>query len=489
MKNLIFTTILILFSVLTFAQNWSPIRVNQKMNYQHSDSSYISHTIWVDSSLVEGNDSVFFTNKIVIDVPGNPEIVLRNQPQFLGEFLVKQQFGFYLIGQPYNFTIYASGDLGDSWSFSGISGISAEVTSLTTENIFGVTDSVKVISLSDGNEIKLSKNFGILKFPDFENVGYFEITGIQGTAYGESVPGILDIYDFEIGDVYQSFYDYSTVNSGSSYDFRYKKTVINKQQFEDSTQYEFHVLRHKREYWANNTTHHYYANYYEDLIIKNDPVNRENKFNHQLDIIEDTYVWIGTMELFTYCRINPDENGMIVKAFGDPEEDNDIQYLYFALEENTDTLYKIEDSELVDGYQGFTFMNGLGLTYSYSEEFWETYIENYLEGYVKDGDTVGIITPDSVLLAVSIEENNVQEETFEIYPNPASEILHIKTGKSQIEHFDFELRNSLGEVVQKVNNIIAADPVIRIEGLKSGIYFYTAIKDFQILAKGKVLIR
>jgi hypothetical protein len=487
MKNLIFTPILILISISTFAQNWSPIRVNQKMNYQHSDSSYISHTIWVDSAGNTFEDSTFFLNLVVKDIPDNPEIVLRNQPQFLGQIMIKDVMGNYFFIAPMYYCILTSALIGESWVFDLDNNVYATLNDITEEEIFGVLDSVKMIELSDGNEILLSKNFGFLKFPDFEYGGYFELVGIQDTEYGQSVPGILDIYNFEIGEIYQTFYDYSTVNSGSSYDFRYKKTVVNKQQFEDSIQYEFHVLRHKREYWANNTTHHYYANYYEDLTIKNDPANRENKFNKQLDIIEDTYVWIGTMELFTYCRIYPDENVMIVKAFGDPQEDNDLEYLYFALDADSDTLYKLEDSEMVDGYQGFTFINGLGLSYTYSEEFWETYIDYYLEGYVKDGDTVGIITPDSVLLAVGISNQKIQNYQIAIYPNPASADLNINIDSFQKANYQFELRNSLGQLIRQIE-INSPESTIRIDDLQSGLYFYSIKNNSQIVRKNKLII-
>lgn len=487
MKN--FTTIpLALFiSIAAIAQDWSPIRVNQKMNYQHSDSAYISHTIWVDSAGNTFEDSTFFLNLVVKDFPDNPEIVLRNQPQFFGIIINKDVLGNYFFIEPMNYCLLSSASVGESWLFDINNSVIATLTDIMEQEIFGVTDSVKTIELSDGNEILISKNFGILQFPDFENGGSFELVGIQDTEYGESVPGTLEIYNFEIGEIYQTFFDYSTVNSGSSFDYTYKKTVVNKQQFEDSIQYEFHVLRHKREYWANNTTHHYYANYYEDLTIKNDPANHENKFNKQLDIIEDTYVWIGTMELFAYCRIYPDENGMIVKAFGDPQEDNNLEYLYFALDADSDTLYKLEDSEMVDGYQGFTFINGLGLSYTYSEEFWETYIEYYLEGYVKDGDTVGIISPDTSFTTGI--RSNIVYNNIDITPNPANDKITILNLPDALANgFSIQLFNLEGKAV-KTFNLSDQSKTFSVADLNPGLYIYTITQNQEIINRGKLIIQ
>ncbi len=174
MKRLI-VIISIIFKGSLSAQNWSPILVDEKMNFQHSDSSYISHTIWADSAETVGADVIYHLNRIVKDVPDNPEIVLRNQPQFLLKEMTKQEAGIYIFDYPDEFTIKALADIGETWMFSEQMNITAEVTSAYQENIFGTSDSLKVISLSDGNEIRLSKNFGILKFPDFENGGGYDL--------------------------------------------------------------------------------------------------------------------------------------------------------------------------------------------------------------------------------------------------------------------------------------------------------------------------
>lgn len=64
----IFLVFPILFlSLNSYSQNWAPISLNDKYNYQVDSASYISNTIWIDSVNVINSDSVFSLNKIVQD--------------------------------------------------------------------------------------------------------------------------------------------------------------------------------------------------------------------------------------------------------------------------------------------------------------------------------------------------------------------------------------------------------------------------------------
>ena len=91
-KTFIFLSLIATIAI--HGQDWSPILPVEKMNYKHSDSAYITNTIWVDSVQIVDNDSLFYLNKIVKDVPDNPEIVLRNQPQFLSTSIISFLTGF-----------------------------------------------------------------------------------------------------------------------------------------------------------------------------------------------------------------------------------------------------------------------------------------------------------------------------------------------------------------------------------------------------------
>ena len=199
-----FTILSLLIAFIIHAQNWSPILPGEKMNYQHSDSAIITNTIWVRLTQIVNEDTIFRFNKVVKDVPDDPDIILRNQYQFFSSYIKKLDIGHYQFASPLNYHLHTTNNIGYSWNFGN--SLTAEITNIIEEVILSIQDSVKIISLSDGNEIRLSKSFGIIKFPDFENGGYFELVGIQNTEFGESVPDFWDIFDFEVGDIQQRLY-------------------------------------------------------------------------------------------------------------------------------------------------------------------------------------------------------------------------------------------------------------------------------------------
>jgi len=119
MRKSIFLVLALQINLL-YAQFWNPVLVNEKINFQYSDSAYISNTIWVDSAFLGGEDSVFYFNRIVKDVPGNPEIVLRNQPQFLLRNMSNDLNGTYFFTNPGSFVINALTPAGESWLYDTV---------------------------------------------------------------------------------------------------------------------------------------------------------------------------------------------------------------------------------------------------------------------------------------------------------------------------------------------------------------------------------
>ncbi len=444
MKRLL---IFLLFSCSTvlFAQNWSPILVNEKMNYQHSDSSYISHTIWVDSANYSGYDSIFYLNRVVKDVPGNPEIVLRNQPQFLMELMVRQNYGIYSFHYPFNYSISTGLPLGATWLFDLTNIIDAEITACYEEEIFGVLDSAKMISLSDGNEIRLSKNFGIIKFPDFENGGYFELVGIQDSDYGESVPGFWKIFDFEVGDVFQYHYSFEW-GYGNDY-FTRKYTITEK----DITNTGYiYLIEGIASGTSSGATIIYYINEVNSYSLESHIVTNLSN-NNLVSIYESNCPYWDNVH-YSIVSCYSDTNGLVNKNWGLNFNQSEGD-LYYRLNEVSDTLIMMPNDEVeycMDNPDGLTYTESLGITFDYIY-FIDCRILNQLEGYIKNGDTVGVITSDSILL-VGIGDNKSSTDYFSVYPNPATEWLSIKQSNPNYTYY-FELRNLYGQMVKEEKNI------------------------------------
>ena len=484
MKQLI-TILLYCCGTVLIAQNWSPILVNEKMNYQHNDSSYISHSIWVENVAPQGNDTIYELNKIVIDCPDEPEKVLRNQPSFLQMNVIKQDSGKYLFSNPNNYLILTKAHMWDSWIFDQANNIIATVNGHTLTDILGTPDSVKYIGLSDGSQLRISKNFGIIKIPDFENGGYFELVGIQDTEFGESVIDFWDIYDFEVGDVFQ--YDY-THGDASVFDYQTQKyTVESKDIFDDSIKYQMHYVidGYWIDYWSWESYHYSYWGTKEICYI--DSINHpSNKFNYELVIMwEDYWGYYFYDTSFSKVFLSKDSLAFRVKTMGSAALYPEVEQLYKEISSYEDTLIRIQSypENLLVQYK-----EGLGRTiYDYWDFEQITY--QHLEGYVKNGDTVGTITPDSLLLT-KISEPKTIAKNWIIYPNPAQDWFHFKLSNTNSKvTYNIELRNLCGQLVKEEKNIQSTHYAMNVADLNAGVYFYVIRDGDMVLQQGKLIIK
>ncbi|MDB4303483.1 T9SS type A sorting domain-containing protein [Desulfosarcina sp.] len=478
-------TILSFTSLIVFGQNWSPIQTNEKINYQHSDSAFISHTIWIDHFDATGSDTTFFLNKVAKDHPTDIDKALRNQPQFLYTAMIRLENGVYHFADPGFYILKTQATTGASWVFDLDNNTLATVSEEIQEEVFGVLDSVKIISISDGSEIKLSKSFGILKFPDIGNNGFYELVGIQGTEYGLSVPGFWEIYDFEVGDVFQYnhqvqyIYDWANITR--------KVTITSKSITDSSINYSIEGIYYG---YSNSGPPASYT--FNDEYIFTDSVNHPaNKFPGQIYILPYSEM-PNSDTVFTVAKVVLNaETGLVHKHFGNQEE-NYVSYetdLFQQQNEYNDTLFRLEYASLVGdpcGLMGTGFGETIGDLYK-TEGCFEYWSIKSLMGYIKDGDTVGSITPDSLLLT-SIKNNESKNLRISVFPNPATEVLNISFHQdNENSNSIFELRNLQGfTVLQK--ELSRLEESINVANLKTGVYFYTIYQKRAILQKGKILI-
>ncbi len=492
MKAIIFFLTIVFANSLS-AQDWSPILVNEKMNYQHSDSAYISHTIWVESVQLSGNDTIFQLNRIVKNVPGYPEIALRYQPQFFLKQMKKQDDGVYTFSDPESFILHAFATNGESWLFDQDNNITAQVTSLSLEDVFGDQDSVKVISLTDGGEIRLSKNFGILKFPDFITGGYYELAGIQNTSYGESVPDFWDIFDFGVGDVFQFFEDAGDP-FGSGFITR-KLTITSKEVNSNSFNYSYDGIYNCLYFEAGGGGGISSYTYSDDFNFTDSINHPANYFSGQDYVLPNSYTGNGTHRVFTVARYDvDDETGGFYKNFGTKDETTTPYSadVFYELSQFSDTLYRFEYTSVLFepcGLMGFGYGGSLGETFR-SEGCFEYWSLKELAGYIKDGDTVGTITPDSLLLTGINNLNAVNPAVF-VYPNPVDNVINFRFNElnPSWDEFKIEIRNLLGQLVMQQTGEMKESITLNIDDISPGIYIYTIKSNKIIVQQGKLVIR
>ncbi|MEZ5195310.1 MAG: hypothetical protein R2764_02570 [Bacteroidales bacterium] len=93
--------------------------------------------------------------------------------------------------------------------------------------------------------------------------------GIQNTEFGESVPDFWDIFDFEVGDVFQKYYYYCPFWMTCKQSI--KTEVLSKEVFSDHYSYEMKILcRIIEEFSGGNTITTYSSNITNQTFYKQD---------------------------------------------------------------------------------------------------------------------------------------------------------------------------------------------------------------------------
>lgn len=249
-------TLLLSTPAALYAQTWPVISKADTVNFKLSSNTVPMPdvTIWVLSQEVSGSDTILYLNRFVKEVIINyVEVVMINQPGFLQKKVTIKPDGLVILSDTATYNLYPSAGIGVDWIFNPNTQTMAEVTSVSAEIVLGMPDSVKTITLSDGNTIKLSQSWGILSFPDFLNSGIaYNLVGIDNLRIGEYFPDHVDFaHGLEVEDVFKTNKYSSTssawgYNTSSSYHYQYNvntKTVTD-------TSVEYLVNGVRQEYWS-----------------------------------------------------------------------------------------------------------------------------------------------------------------------------------------------------------------------------------------------
>ena len=187
-------------STHVFAQDWAPIRFSDKTYaFQLGQEAELLY-IRAEEANVADADSVYHLNTRITDCDtcGWREF-LRNQPHFLQKRVRFNDAGWYHFQDTGSFVILAQAGVGESWVYDSLANITATVQAIEWVSVFDQSDSVKTISLSSGEIIKLSRQFGILEFPASNGESY-QVQGIQGPKLGIPLYEYQDFFDYDVGD-------------------------------------------------------------------------------------------------------------------------------------------------------------------------------------------------------------------------------------------------------------------------------------------------
>jgi hypothetical protein len=238
LTNLLF----LLFPCGLFAQNWMPVAPNETYHYRLADSAYITHSIRVDSSKIVGADVVYYLNRVLkYEGPVGDQIAFYKQGQFLGKTMTQKPDGSLVFESGNIFfdtsiVIFPQANLGETWLAVAEDNITASVISIQEGEVVGIQDSLKIIQFSNGAQWVLSKNYGLLSAPDF-NQGNLTATlsGLEDQELGDRLYRFEDFFEYSVGDVFES-QSYFSGQFGWS-DTRIKTRILEKTILPEGFQY------------------------------------------------------------------------------------------------------------------------------------------------------------------------------------------------------------------------------------------------------------
>jgi len=472
MKILLTTILFGFLSTFLFGQNWNILNPDVTSYYSHSDSIHLTNTINIDSTIVNGvSETSYISNKYkVCDTcdfnPENEVIIYRYAKEFLGfgvEFNTEDDY--YVIEGD---SLFYQSEIGDTWQFNGE--LTAITTSIYVDSVIGELDSLKMITLSSNDTIILSKNHGIIRYPDFDNQGkYYELKGYHNDEwyYGEVFPNFWSIYDFAVGDEYCGYSNSGYINfsdmtkqikilsllSVSEDGFVYETTAR-------GTNYYGAVAIGESNGWAETS---YFNNN-----------NSTETFTHFLDQYED---YFGINPSTCLVENTQDEtpyfSGSYLFCFGwsgyvVSENDFVNEYGY----QKTLRLYTLlGDSLLYFNYENqqqheeISYANHFGRTFRSDIALLDFGSSEGLHGAIINGNTIG----DFCDFPIDLSIKNVSINPLSIRPNRATSHITIEGNYNSIEIF-----SQTGQSVLKLEKPTS---IIDVSNLSSGIYFLKATNE------------
>lgn len=450
----------LLFSVQVRAQNYQAVNSEREYFYEYYIplSSTLTRDIRIDSVATSAADSLFY-NYNVID--NDPDLAwgcrTLNDTNWLGPLIVITSLGenIFFNRSLDSIIIKTRANIGDTWRFVKLPGgsyLEATLSNIVAESIFSVPDSVKYITLQaknsanqnissafNGINLKLSKNFGLTSTLNFfklpTDTTVYNLVGITNPDFGIMNLTANEIFDHNIGDIFQYITSWNNISSWFRAYEEFKVLSKNYSSALDSVTYGF--------------DHTYYS------ITHTSPWDSTTWFYHDTsysayNISSSNYFNFLQGELFLY-----DTTFVIPAPGGYWEQNNNTasSYLNNRRIKITDAFYHISlSSNCLDADVGEcifpenSYAEGLGLVSSIDNSggFTAQCHDFHLVYFQKASETWGTPLNWSAILSTGAELN---AESIKIYPNPFADYITIDFPNSSAKNLNVCLRNQLGENV------------------------------------------
>lgn len=480
---------LVIIANTSFSQNYQALKSNEVNYFMSQDQDYILASR-VDSIELQGTDSVFYnfqTMREVIGLPITDPCKYYKGASWMGpKTLIKAngQNVFY----NWNFepiTLETQAELNDTfvvYTYPTGDWIKGVVSEHTTISVFDDIDSVKVIDLFsnvqldlDNPRFVLSKNYGIVEqfaaynFPEpyigsssttgennYPNdyKGNFEFVGMDNM--GITKPTLYDINGFEIGDKVQLF-SYSNEADGTVTELFTQREVINKF------------------IWYPDSVVYFV---YDSLQQKvSPPMNGQSTTTAAGGLISISYLAIDTWNTPLLPEEFVDGNTwttLFINDCGDLEEVVRKQSLTWS-GVNACLTFDFQGSNLE-----YHSIVGVGDLAKKGESL--DGLEVYDAGLVFYERYGGATCGNKEVL--SNEESQASLD-FQVYPNPATDIVQINVSGNE-EAYSIDLFDYSGKLVLSRTNVTKKSLQLDVSELNCGLYL-VQIENAEVLYQEKLI--
>ena len=455
MKKFLLIFVIIYSTNITFAQNWQIINPGIS-TYYIDTANYISN-LNISDTIISSDTTYYLNYKNYRGLTSFSFI----ESSFIGDSIGVLTDGLNFIkSNGHIFYINTMATINDHWEFYHYPNenfLDAKIISLDTLTILTQLDSVKFIQIrlkdSFGNNvdsvihtIELSKNFGLIKFPDIYYLpnGFIdiEIVGRDNPKIGITNINSFDIYNFEIGNEFH-FYNQYEFTQGHNLS-KYIMTVYSKEVFNDSIIY--HYLKCGQS--ESNGVYQYWNN----------------------DTVKSKITLSSSEMINSILVMNPVYQSYLIRF----KKENRFHGRLTKTYNHTTASF---------GAMTYEYTNGLGnIKYKGVYPMAGNSSSNYIDliYYKKGSETWGIPYNCDSLTYGSIKDTMLEEAKLSIFPNPAGNIINIISNKS----CEIIIQNTLGLIIFRKEIQAKAEENIEISNWANGLYIMRAYgNDFKAVKK------
>jgi hypothetical protein len=406
------TFVIVLIHSVAMGQNWALINPAYRYNYSDDGTDTISNQIRVMEVDTLGPDSFRYElNRIgvVCDTCSaalgglcDGCFVWVDQPQFL-QHEVFVHDGEWFFTDPDTFLLKPRAPVGSTWPFHPTGNVTATMVARQEAVLWGVTDSVAMIVLSSTDTIIVSKEHGIIEYPDINSLTSYTAVGIHGPDVGVLLPAPLSYFDYQPGDVLQyaaqgAWYSGNGVFPWAFYWGTQKMAIIGRD--DSANGYEAQYLAG----YSYSSGPPPYAGFWMTGL--------SGSFTMDEDVIEERYHPVTTYpnQITSggcgYFGTPLDGFGRTLALHGS-DENGEHLISSFTRYDQSGYAHSVLASEPVPGHSLLyplehgtaygTFKEGVGMIQGGENSYFEPWCQLILTGALLSGDTIGSLSDDTFL--------------------------------------------------------------------------------------------